>query len=233
MRTYIHVIALIFAYNIFFTQNQWFEVYGDTLSLNKASEELTKNFQKEISKVDSSIYLNDPKSVSNPMGPFLNLQNNTINLPIWHLAPEMFQGFCISIAGSKKDGKQLFGLFFNGFYVPHELGHALQFAADKRYDNEYYNEYNANIIGLLYWKNKGRTAEFKKCYQYASKALEKILNPITDGEDVKVYFTEHHQEFGEDLVKYAHVQFSQYVKSYNEIEKLNFESHLENYLNSK
>ena len=164
MKTLLTIIALIFSYNITFAQNEWFEVYGDTLSLNNASEELTKDFQKQISKIDTTISLNRPKTLFNPMGPFFNSKNNTINLPIWDLAPEMFQGFCTVVMGSEDEGKELFGLFFNGFYVPHELGHALQFATDKRFDNEYDNEYNANIIGLLYWKNKGKKAELEKCY---------------------------------------------------------------------
>ena len=36
------------------------------------------------------------------------------------------------------DGKKVFGIFFNGFYLPHELGHALQYAtADSSVNLEY------------------------------------------------------------------------------------------------
>lgn len=46
MKTYLTLIFLIFLYNISFAQNQWFEIYEDTISLNKASEKLTMNFEK-------------------------------------------------------------------------------------------------------------------------------------------------------------------------------------------
>jgi len=60
-----------------------------------------------------------------------------------------------------------------------------------------------------------------------------MQNPIPSRENEKEYFTNHYQEFGEDPIKYAYIQFSQYVKAYNETEKLNFETYIENYLNSK
>ena len=31
----------------------------------------------------------------------------------------------ILVAGGEIAGKKVFGLFFNGFYLPHELGHGL------------------------------------------------------------------------------------------------------------
>ena len=226
-------MVLMLTYTITYAQNQWFEIYTDTLSLNKASEKLTQDFEKQVSKIDSKITLNNPKSVFNAIGPFYNPENNTINLPIWNLSPEMFQDFCITVMGNKNEGKELFGLFFNGFYVPHELGHALQFAADRRFDNEYDNEYNANIIAILYWKNRDKSAQLDKCYQYAIKALEKIPNPIPEGENEKLYFTNHYQDFGADPAKYAYIQFTQYIKAFKETENMNFTTYLESFLNPK
>ena len=233
MKTYLSLIVLILIYNTSFAQNQWFETYEDTISLNKASEKLTMDFEKKISKIDNSISLNNPKTRFNGMGPFFNPANNTLNLPIWDLAPEMFRAFCNTVMENEKDGKELFGLFFNGFYVPHELGHALQHAADKNFDNKYNTEYSANIIAMLYWKSKGKTTQLKKCYQYATKALRNIPNPVPEGENEEIYFTNHYQELAKDPMKYSYFQFRQYIIAYNESEKLNFDTYIKSYLNSK
>lgn len=230
MKSFVAFSICMLSCTVSFAQNQWFEVYSDTLKLNKASDALIKEFQQDISNINDTINLNSPTSVFNAMGPFFDVTNNTINLPIWDLAPKMFQDFCTTVMGNEAEGKELFGLFFNGFYVPHELGHALQFAADTRYDNEYDNEYNANLIGILYWKSKGKTAQLNRCSQAAQKALKSIPNPFPNGENEKEYFTSHYQEFGADPLKYAYVQFSQYLKAYNETKSQNFETYMKSYL---
>lgn len=125
------------------------------------------------------------------------------NLPIWDLAPEMFRAFCITVMENEKDGKELFGLFFNGLYVPQDLGLALHFVADKNFDNKYNNEYTANIIAILYWKSKVMAASLKECYQYATRALENMPNPFPKGENEEVYFTNHYQELAKEPMKYA------------------------------
>jgi len=44
-------------------------------------------------------------------------------------------------------------IIFNGFYLPHELGHAFEYILHGDIKNSYESEYQANTIGFLWWKN--------------------------------------------------------------------------------
>lgn len=230
-------IALIITFlalaNLTFAQNKWFEVYSDSTILISNGDKLVIDFEKQVKNINKTVDLKSLKSKYNLMGPYYSPEENSINFSIWNISPKWYKDFCAEIAGGQQQGEKLFGLFFNGFYVPHELGHALQFAVHNRADNEYDNEYTANIVGLLYWKKKGKDKELKECYEYAKRALLKIKNPIPENEDIKKYFTDHYKEFGQDLYKYGFIQFSQYVKVYEDQSLPDFNTYVKRFTDKK
>ncbi|TDB66882.1 hypothetical protein [Arundinibacter roseus] len=212
---------------------EWFHAFPDTASLLRAGAELGKDFEKEVKAIDQTVAFVVPKVKFDAMGPYYLPQENTVFLPQWQLAPEFFKEFCAELAGGAAEGEKIFGLFFNGFYVPHELGHALQFAANNRADNEYDNEYVANCLGLLYWRKKGKSKELEECYNFCKQALTKIKNPIPPNEDVKAYFTLHYEEFGQDPYKYSYIQLSQFMMAYEDTRQTNFEEYVGNVILKK
>ncbi|WP_374166485.1 hypothetical protein [Arcticibacter sp. MXS-1] len=233
MKTTFSLLTLVFLCNYSSAQNKWFEVYTDSTLIIKDGNRLTEDLQKKISKIDKKVDLKDPRSKYNLWGPYYSPEQNTVNLSIWNLSPQWYKDFFIDIASGIEQGEKMFGLFFNGFYVPHELGHALQFAVENRAENEYDNEYTANIIGMLYWRKIGKEKELTECYEYAKKALLKMKNPIPENEDVKKYFTEHYSEFGQDPYKYGFIQFSQFVKVYEDNSLPDFDTYIKKFISKQ
>jgi hypothetical protein len=121
------------------------------------------------------------------------------------------------MAGSGEKGQELFGLFFNGFYLPHELGHALQKELTQyKAANSYESEYLANIISMLWWQKQGKHKELKNCYELAKKIMMQLKNPVPSGETAEQYFTEHYEEAGKNPFVYGYMQFGQFIKIYED-----------------
>lgn len=224
MKPFLLLLVTLSSYNLSLAQQQWFEVFPDTIGIKIKGVELVRDFQEMVTEVDSLIDLGGPTLSYNAWGPFYLQPQNTIYLPIWDLSPQEFQIFCADLAGSQSDGKRMFGLFFNGFYVAHEVAHALQFATNTRADNEFDNEYTANALAILYWREMGRQRELDDCYQLAQRALLKMEDPIPDGADVKTYLTEHYGEIAKDPYKYGYIQFSQFIVVYKDSTLSDFRS---------
>ncbi|WP_108424434.1 hypothetical protein [Flagellimonas amoyensis] len=210
------LIATFLLSNLAQAQHEWYETFPDTTSIKVKCAELVQDFQGMITAVDPTIDLQDPSPAFSAWGPFYLQPQNTIYLPLWDLSPMELKAFCTELGGGELEGERMFGLFFNGFYVAHEVAHALQFASHARADNEYDNEYTANVIALLYWREKGKQKELKACYQLAKTALLKLKNPIPEGEDAKAYFTEHYWELAKDPYQYGYIQFYQFVLVYED-----------------
>lgn len=213
-RFYLNTVLLFFLWNPLSAQNPFFEVFTDSTALKEKSIELIEDFQGMLNKMDAEFDLKKPKVAYGAWGPFYLQQQNTIYLPVWSISPREFQDFCVDVAANEAEGEKMFGLFFNGFYVAHEVAHAFQYAANKLPENEYDKEYIANMIAVLYWKAKGKQKELDACYRYGQKAMAKLKNPIPEGEDVKEYFTEHYWEMAQDPYKYGYIQFSQFIEVY-------------------
>lgn len=60
--------------------------------------------------------------------------------------------FMLKLLVVKRKAKKFFGLFFNGFYLPHELGHAYEFVLKGETIGFYEGEYFANTVAMLWWK---------------------------------------------------------------------------------
>lgn len=134
--------------------------------------------------------------------------------------------------GGKEEGERLAALYFYGFFLPHEIGHGLQFNAKTRKNNDYDNEYDASVIALLYWKERGKKEEMIACEKIARTVLSKLKNPIPVDQDMKKYFTEHYEEMAQNADQYAYILFKQIVDIFNDKSLPDFTTHMKQYLSS-
>ena len=136
----------------------------------------------------------------------------------------------ILVAGGEIAGKKVFGLFFNGFYLPHELGHGLQHKVESSLSASYKNEYFANTIAYLWFKKQGRKKELKNCYNYAKKIWTKLPNPVPTGMTIEEYFLKNYEKASEDPYTYGYMQFKQFIEIYEDETLPGFNAFVEKYL---
>lgn len=125
-------------------QNKWFEIYDDAKIFQKNMEGLIHDFEKQVQFIDSSFSLIDlDVEIKNdlPYG-YYSPSENKIYLPLWKTAPQWTKDLVAQILGSEAEEKKLAGLFYNGFFMPHEIAHSFQFNTNTRKDNEFDNEKN-------------------------------------------------------------------------------------------
>ena len=156
-----------------------------------------------------------------------------MNLPLWEQVIPELKNYTYEVAGSEADGKKIFGLFFNGFYLPHELGHGLQDIFEGDLKGSYKNEYFANTIAILWWRKNGRERELKQCYDYAKKIIPKMQNPTPTGQSTEQYYSDNYREATENPYYYGYMQFTQFVKIYEDKNLPNFDTFIKNYLDKK
>jgi len=210
-------------------QNHWFQTYNDSVKLKQDAEKIVTQFRQETKIANASIKLDDWKVVKNTTPYLIYILNKTVNLPFWKEVIPQQKDFFYEVSGGEKQGKEVFGLFFNGFYLVHELGHGLAESAGKKFGNEYDSEYDANTIAILYWRSSGNKKQLVKCYTYAKKILKHLKNPVPDKENFKEYMTKHYEELSQDPYKYGYIQFSQFVEIYENKTLPDFETFIKNY----
>ncbi len=233
MKKFIIVITLLFFAGQTFAQKEWFSVYKDSTQLTKDANTLIALFEKDIKKINPDIKFST-KAILNT-SPFLIYYNyilKTVNLPLWEQVIPQQKSFFYEVAGSETDGKKVFGIFFNGFYLPHELGHALQYAtADSSVNLEYKNEYFANTIAILWWRKHNRNDELKLCYEYAKKMWSSLPNPVPKNMTEEEYFTKNYEEAARNPYVYGYMQFKQFISIYEDKNLPEFDVFVKNYLN--
>jgi hypothetical protein len=196
-------------------QKTFFRVYQDSATLVQDANHIIAAFSTDLNSI-SPIFTSQPQAILNtkPFLIFYSPKSNQVNLPIWSQVIPKQKEFFYKLGGNEKKGKEIFGLFFNGFYLPHELGHALQNVTNRKESNLYQNEYFANTVAILYWKKKNRSKELRKCHKYAKQMVRQLPNPAPESQDPIKYFNEHYQELGADPYKYGYYQFAQFVEIY-------------------
>ena len=198
-------------------QNNWFTTYKDSVSLLTDATTIADNFKKEVSK-----FKNDGKFTTKTIvntTPYLIFFDgkNQVNIPLWSEGLPELKAFTKEVAGSEYEGKRMFGLFFNGFYLIHEYGHAYQEIYDyKNSKVSYQNEHLANTIAMLYWRKIGKTNELNECYELAKKMFAKLPNPVPAGENKEDYFTKNYEQAASDPFVYAYMQFGQFITIYED-----------------
>lgn len=215
------ILLLIFCLiaQISFAQKKWFNLYTDSIAEVKDARVITEKFVVDVKKNSPTTKI-EIKTILNTT-PYLiyydgDKQPRTVNLPIWTQVIEPQKQFFYKVAGGEIQGKEVFGLFFNGFYLPHELGHALQHTAKGKFSSPYQDEVFANRIGILWWRKQGRQKELAKCYEYAKKMFASLPNPVPAGQSVEEYFGKNYEEASKDPFVYGYMQFSQFISVYED-----------------
>jgi hypothetical protein len=227
-------LLLIASNNLVMAQTNWFTRYSDSIALVKDGNIITDKFIEDVRRIKPDIEFN-VKTILNTT-PYLIYYDGhvkTANLPLWsQVIPEQ-QRFFYEVAGSELEGKNAFGYFFNGFYLPHELGHALQEIMEGNLQGSYENEYFANTIAFLWWKKKGREKELEQCYESAKKMWEKLPNPIPQGMTIQEFFSKNYEKASENPYVYGYMQFKQFILIYEDKNLPNFDNFVRNYLSKK
>lgn len=206
---------LVVASHAALAQNQWFSRYTDSAKMVSDASEIANQFSKQVKKLDPS-FLIDIKVVENTSPYLIFNKDNIVNLPFWKKVIPPQKAFFAEVAGGEKEGEEVFGLFFNGFYLAHEMGHIVYNAMGKKYSDAYASEYDANTLSILYWRKAGKTKELENCYRYAKKMLSTLKNPVPKNENYKTYITSNYNKLAADPYKYGYIQFSQFVEIYED-----------------
>lgn len=227
--------ALLFALllsSILFGQEKWFTTYQDSITLVSDANLITKKFTNDLQKIDSNFKF-EVKTILNTTPYLIFFYKDTANIPLWEqVIPDQKQ-FFYQLAGSESEGKKVFGLFFNGFYLPHELGHAFELALYGEIPGSYESEYFANTIAILWWKKQNRNEELKKCYEAAKKMWSQLPNPIPEGSTAEEYFSKNYEQASQDPFVYGYLQFKQFIDIYETKNLPDFETFIKNEFEKK
>lgn len=223
MKKLILLIFLIFSQIGDAQEKKWFITYGDTISLVKDAQSITKAFTTDIKSINKDFAYNI-KTVLHTTPYLIYFYKDAANIPFWEqVIPEQKQFFS-EIAGSEEEGKAIFGLFFNGFYLPHELGHAFEYQLKGETIGSYQGEYFANTIAILWWKKHHRDTELKQCYEAAKKMWAKLPNPIPVGSTIEEYFSKNYEQASQNPYVYGYMQFKQFIEIYENQNLPDFDS---------
>ena len=230
------LIVLLFTIGIGATaQNQYFEIYTDATALKNQNDALIRDMETRIKLTAPSFSFNGltteiPKTFM--PGQYRSKTNKIYLLP-WEIGGPPMVGFLTDVGGSTDKGNTLAGLFFYGFFLPHEVGHALQHHTNKDPESNYDGEYEANELAVAYWRSKGKQKELQQCYEMAKNVLAKVKNPVPENADMKKYITEHYNELLQDPYKYAYIQFSQIVTILEDQSLPDFDTYIKRYFEKK
>ncbi len=209
------VFSLLLSIQIATAQKKWFTTYSDSIALVKDANAITKSFTKDIKKCNKNVAYNI-KTVLHTTPYLIYFYKDAANIPLWEqVIPEQKQ-FFYEIAGSEAEGKKFFGLFFNGFYLPHELGHAYEYAVKGETIGSYKGEYFANTVAILWWKKHHREKELKECYEAAKKMWAKLPNPVPEGSTIEEYFSKNYEEASANPYVYGYMQFKPFIEIYED-----------------
>lgn len=210
-------------------QNQWFSTYRDSTTLVNDANAMIQKMSDHVLKVNPKINLHQNIAIKNTTPYLIFIDSSTVHLPLWEEVIEPQKQFFADVAGGQQEGKDVFGLFFNGFYLAHELGHSLSAIAGKQFENAYDSEYEANTLAIMYWKASDESEKLEQCYNAVLKMLKKLKNPVPENEDAKKYITENYNELAGDPYQYGYIQFSQFVEIYENQNLPEFDTYLKNY----
>ena len=225
------VLVFLFFSSFVFAQKNWFKLYTDKGALAKEGVEVGNQFIADAQKLIPNLKDN-PQIIVNttPFLVYYDGKEKTVNLPFWDEVIPQNQEYFEKITGNAKDGKKLFGLMFNGFYLPHELGHWLSFEKSGNIGS-YQDEYLANTIAILWWKKQGKSKELKSIYKTLKKIMKTYPNPVPKGENVEKYFTDNYVKILTDqenaAMIYGFMQFSQFIKIYEDHSLPDFDTFLQ------
>lgn len=233
MKHFIFYLITTVTFTFGFAQNQWFQTYNDSVALVKDANYISNKFIADVKAIKPDfLFTGNTILDTSPALIYYGLDKN-IHLPLWGQLPPELKGFFIDITGSDTEGQRMFGLFFNGFYLPHELAHAFQDVVNDSLETSYKGEYLANTIAMLWLRKHGYQKELQLCYELAKSMGEKLPNPVPDDTTIEVFFTENYKKASENPYIYGYMQFKQFVLIYEDSALQDFDSFVANYLENK
>lgn len=202
------------------TRNFFFEMHEDSLSLKSIVEPLTNIFRTRVRKAGFSLKPDFKSSMkTTPLLIYYDVNYN-IHYPYWYDLDNNSKQFLLSITNNEAEAKKLFGLFFNTFYLPHEMAHYLShISGDKAKLGSYEGEYFANQLAMLFWRDQGYfETQLRECYDMAKKVLPKLKNPVPAGENETEWFSKNYNKIvaSHDPYTYGYFQFSQVIQIYED-----------------
>lgn len=232
MKKFIFLSAFLFSTCQIFSQKKWFSLYQDSAQLVNDAKKITTSFENDIKKISPSVkYSINAVLNTTPYLIYYDNRNMTANMPIWEQVIPQVKNFFYEVSGGEAEGRKAFGLFFNGFYLPHELGHAFQDATnDSAVALSYQNEYLANTIAILWWRKHKRNKELDSCYTYAKKIWSKLPNPVPANMTEEAYFTKNYEKASSNPYIYGYMQFKQFIKIYEDKNLPDFDTFIKKYL---
>lgn len=233
MRNALMILVALLVFMQANAQKKWFTTYSDAASMVADANLIIRQMADRIVKINPITILNNNSAVKNTQPQLIFIDGITINLPFWEEVIPPQKQFFTEVAGGENEGKEAFGLFFNGFYLAHELGHAFFGKSGVKFENDYDSEYEANKFSILYWTEADESDNLKSCYNYAKKMLKNLKNPVPENEDFKKYLTEHYEELSRDPYKYGYIHFSQFVEIYENKQLTNFDTYIKSYQTGK
>lgn len=216
-------------------QNKYFEIYTDSAALKNQNDEMILDIETRIKLVQPSFSFKElTTEIPNRFMPGqYRSKPNKIYHNTWQIGGPPMEAFLNEVSGSTANGKVLAGIFFYGFFLPHEIGHAFQYHTNSTPTNDFDAEYQASELAVSYWRSKGKQKELEQCYEMAKNVLKKLKNPIPENVDEKKYLTEHYNELLQDPYKYGYIQFSQIVKILEDQSLPNFEAYVKKHVQPK
>ncbi|MCA9565111.1 MAG: hypothetical protein KC561_16550 [Myxococcales bacterium] len=128
-----------------------------------------------------------------------------VAVPVWdELAPPQHALFEEMAAGI--GGQTLFDWLFRWFFVPHELGHALQSSVCPDRFGHYHSEQQANDIAVAFWMI-ARPEALDVLEQIIATVAAGVPNPVPEGEQPAAFFDTNYDTLASDPWAYGYFQF--------------------------
>lgn len=213
-----------------------FSAFDDGNVLTAFVDETWKWFRTHAK--DAGFTLDPPLKhslMTTPLLVYFDSRNTSMHYTLWSDLDAQSKAFFNQIAGNDEaEAKKIFGLFFNGFYVPHEMAHYLShISGDKARLHTYEGELFANQLAMVVWREIMPERALKNVYESAKNILPKLKNPVPEGENEAKWFSKNYNKIVEsqDPYTYGYFQFSQIVKVYEDetLKKKTLDGFLENY----
>lgn len=218
-------------------RNWFFETHEDSISLVTLVDALSTDFYNKARKAGFS--MKPEYRISMKTTPLLIYYDGNYNIhyPYWYDLDDSTKKALLSITENEAEAKKIFGMFFNTFYIPHEMAHYLShISGDSAKLGSHEGEYFANQLAMVYWRNSGYfNAELKQCYDMAKKIPPNVKSPVPPGENEAEWFTKNYNQIvkSADPYAYSYFQFSQFIKIYEDenLKKQNLHDFLMKYKN--
>lgn len=213
-------------------QSALFRLYTDSLSLVADAAKVVTDFNRRVNALRPGLEMKTGFAVHTTEAlVYYAPKADKVVASLYHQLPEQSRLFFETYSQSEDEARELFAYFFNGFFIPHELGHALV-ARHNLHDPKqmYWEELEANQIAMNYWHSLGKTDELAKCYAFARGFLAQVPDPVPEGEDRISWFNANYWELGKQPEKYGYFQFGQFVELYEDHDRIPIDEYLELYI---